>query len=279
MNIKVLMITYNRPEYTKKSLTKLCDTAPENVSITIWDNASDSETKEVVSAFETHPRVEKVIFNDANEKLRKPTNWFWDHNRDADLLGKVDDDCLVADNWCQVLETAHKEIPSAGVLGSWRFFEEDVQYDLAKKKIVAFGNHQILRNCWVEGSGYLMKSELIAKFGLLKEGQTFTDYCIRAAAKGYVNGWYYPFLYQEHMDDPRSEHTIFINEEAFQKQKPLGAINFGVKTREDWIQRQVNNAKKIQQYSFNPYDFIGVKAWFKRKILKMTGNVYFPKVR
>lgn len=279
MDIKILMITYNRPGYTKKSLARLLDTAPENAAVTVWDNASGQETKQVLSTFESHPRIEKIVYNTTNEKLTKPTNWFWETHRTANLIGKVDDDCLVPENWCQVLEQAHKDIPKAGILGAWCFFEEDVRYDIAQKKIAAFGNHQVLRNCWVGGSGYIMKSELLDRFGVLKKDQTFTDYCIRAAAGGYINGWYYPFFYQEHMDDPRSEHTIFSTQEAFQRNKPLGAINFGINTREEWIQRQMNNAKKMQEYSLNPYDFIGPRAWLKRKMAKLMGNEYMPKVR
>lgn len=273
------MITCNRPIYTEKSLSRLCAGAPDNVMITIWDNGSNEETKQVVRNFQSHRRVERIIFNAQNEKLTRPTNWFWENCADADLLGKVDDDCLVPDNWCQVLGHAHSDIRMVGILGCWLFYEQDLNYDAAKRKIRTYGDHQVLRNCWVGGSGYLMKRELIKTFGLLKHGQTFTDYCIRAAAKGYINGWYYPFLFQEHMDDPRSENTVFVNEEEFQKHKPLSAIAFGIETRQQWVQRQIQWARKIQEYSLDPDDYIGVKAWIKRKIVKMKGVEYFPRMK
>lgn len=110
MRIKVLMITHNRPEYTMLSLERLCSTAPKNLRVTIWDNGSDFATKEVVDKFRNHWSVEQVIFNKNNERLRRPTNWFWENSRDADLIGKVDDDCLVPDDWCHVLEQAHEDI-------------------------------------------------------------------------------------------------------------------------------------------------------------------------
>ena len=116
----------------------------------------------------------------------------------------MDDDGLMPDRWSEVLTTAHEEIPEAGVLGTWRFMEGDFVPDLAKKKIQTFGAHQILRNCWVEGSGYLMKRAVIDRIGFIREDESFSTYCTRAAAAGFVNGWYYPFLYQEHMDDLRS---------------------------------------------------------------------------
>ena len=81
MNIKFLMITFNRPTYTEKSLSLLCDTAPTNLRVTIWDNGSNAETKEVVKSFEKHWCVERVIFNEKNDKLRHTPNWFWKNNQ------------------------------------------------------------------------------------------------------------------------------------------------------------------------------------------------------
>jgi len=279
MRIKVLVITYNRPGYTEQSLEQLCRTAPPNLKLTIWDNASDQETRDVVAKFENRPCVERMVFNAQNDKLRKPTNWFWENSRDADLIGKVDDDCLVPSNWCSVLEQAHRDIPRAGVLGCWRFLPEDYRHEKAVKKIEAYGHHQVMRNCWVEGSGYLMKREIVDALGVLQEEDTFTDYCIKAAAKGYINGWYYPFLYQEHMDDPRAPHSGIRTEEDFHRLIPLSARNFKIKTREDWIQRLMRSAQRLQEYSFDPYDFIGVKAKIKRKVSEMVTGDYFPKAR
>lgn len=279
MLIKVLMITHNRPKYTNLSLSRLCETASQNLRVTIWDNGSDSATKEVVSKFRNHWCVERVIFNDTNEKLLGPTNWFWENNLDADLLGKVDDDCLVPDNWISVLEEAHREIPQAGMLGCWHFLKEDFKYHLAKNKIHTFGRHQIMRNCWVGGSGYLMKREVLDKNGLLKPNETFTDFCIRASAKGFINGWYYPLLYQEHLDDPRSKHTAIRSDEDFQRLIPLSARKFGIKTREEWIQRLLKSSQALQEYSIDPYDFIGFRSRVKRKIIEFFGGEYFPKVK
>jgi len=279
MRIKVLMITHNRPKYIKLSLEQLCRTAPNNLKILIWDNGSDSQTREIVKKYEKHQCVEQVVYNSKNELLRVPTNWFWNNSPDADLLGKVDDDCLVPENWIEILEKAHREIQQAGILACWHFFPEDFNQQLAKKKIQTFGKHQVMRNCWVGGSGYLMKRKVLDKNGMLRPHETFTDYCIRASTKGFINGWYYPFLYQDHMDDPRSLHTAYRNEEDFQKLIPLTGKAFEIKTREQWIQWLTKNAQKLQEYSINPYDFIGLKAWIKKTIAMTMGREYFPKVK
>jgi len=279
MNIRILMITYNRPSYTELSLKTLCENIPESAKIVIWDNASEEPTRSVVKKYENHPRVERIIFNSTNEKLRRPTNWFFGNYRDADFLSKVDDDCLVPVRWCEILQQAHIDIPRAGILGCWRFFPEDFNEEVASKKIFRYGNHQVMRNCWIEGSGYMMKRDVLDEIGLLREGESFTTYCIRAAAKGFINGWYYPFLFQEHMDDPRAEHTGIRSEEDFKKLIPLSAVTFNIQNKEAWIQRLRQSAQRLQGYSIDPYDFIGVRAKLKRKLFGIFGKEYFPLVK
>ena len=79
MKIKVLMITHNRPAYTKLSLGRLCETMPSNGKIVVWDNASTDETLAVLKGFEEHHAIEKIIYNRTNDRLRGPTNWFWEN--------------------------------------------------------------------------------------------------------------------------------------------------------------------------------------------------------
>lgn len=279
MNIRILMITYNRPVYTELSLKTLCGNTPENAKIIIWDNASNEETRSVIQKYANHPRIERIIFNPTNEKLRGPTNWFFENNRDADLISKVDDDCLVPARWCEILQQAHLDIPQAGILGCWRFFQEDFNEETAREKIFRYGQHRILRNCWVEGSGYLMKRAVLDEIGLIREGESFTTYCIRAAAKGFINGWYYPFLYQEHMDDPRAEHTGMKTEEDFSRLIPLSAATFNIDSKDAWIQRLRMSAQKLQMYSIDPYDFIGMRARIKRGFFRLLGKEYVPSMK
>ena len=279
MKIKILMLTHDRPLYTSLSLARLTETVPENARITVWDNASSEDTLAVLRKFERHPSVERVVYNRTNDKLWGPTNWFWKNSKDADLLSKIDDDCLMPVRWAEKLQEAHRDIPQAGVLGCWRFMPEDLNITKASRKIHAFGPHMVLRNCWIEGSGYLLKRKLIDEIGLLRPKETFTTWCLRAAARGYINGWYYPFMYQEHMDDPRAEHTGIKTDEDLVKFLPLSAAQGGIRTKDDWVAKLRTSAARLQEYSLDPHDFIGLKPKLKRRFLKLLGVSYFPKAR
>lgn len=263
MKIRILMITHNRPEYTLLSLKRLCAVTPENSGVVVWDNGSSEETINVIKKFESNPKVERIVYNESNEKLWKPTNWFWEDSIDYDFLSKVDDDCLLPTNCYEILEKAHVDIPEFGIIGCWRFLKEDFNENVAKKKIFTNGKHKIMRNCFVEGSGYLMKAKIIKEIGVLKFGESFTDYCIRAAKRGYINGWYYPFLYQEHMDDPRSFNSGIKNDNDFKRLMPLSARNYKIQNKEEWINRLKKSAFDLQAYSYDPNDYVGIRAQLK----------------
>lgn len=273
------MITHNRPGYTALSLPRLCDTVPEDAKITVWDNGSSNDMLALLKQFEKHPRIERIVYNQTNEKLRGPTNWFWHGMGEAEFLSKVDDDGLMPNNWCEVLSQAHMDVPQFGILGTWCFMDEDFDEKVALKKIQIFGYHRLLRNCWVGGSGYLIKRAVIEKIGFIRNNESFTSYCIRAEAAGFVNGWYYPFLWQEHMDDPRSPHTGIKTEEDFQRLRPLTATTFSIRSIDDWVRKQKELAQILQICSFDPEDYIGWRAKLRRRWSQLLGKPYVPKIR
>lgn len=277
MKIDVLMITYNRADYTRLSLKTLCHTLPDYARVTIWDNNSNAETRAVLKEFESHPRIRQIIYHTGNDRLRGPTNWFWEQTQDADFVSKVDDDCLMPDGWCETLVEAHRDIPKAGALGCWRFLDEDFQPRLAERKIQTFGRHRLMRNCWVEGSGYLMKRQMVDQLGPLRDGESYPSYCIRGAAEGYIHGWYFPFLFQEHMDDPRVPHSAMKTDADFQQLRPLSAETFAIRSRRDWIERLKYSAWSLQAISFDPRDHIGWRASLRRRVNKLLRTQFIPR--
>jgi hypothetical protein len=277
MRVKILMITYNRLAYTQLALTRLCETVPDYARITVWDNNSNEDLKAMLKPFESHPAVEQIIYHQRNDRLHGPTKWFWETQTSADYLCKVDDDCLMPPGWCETLVKAHEEVPDFGILGCWRFLDEDFKPELANKKIQKHGTHQILRNCWVEGSGYLMKRSVLDRVGNLVPRESFTGYCVRAAAAGFINGWYYPFLFQEHMDDPRVPHSGMKTEEDFQRLRPLSAGTFKIANREAWIDRLRYSAWTLQACSYDPKHYSGWRAQTRRLWTKLTGQRLVPR--
>jgi len=258
--VDVLMITYNRPQYTRLSLKRLLETADDDTRIWVWHNGTDEETLEIVQSHLGHPRFHQFHHSHENAKLTEPTNWLWRESEGV-LLGKVDDDCLVPPNWIETLVSAHESNPALGVVGCWHFQNDDFEMELARPKIRQIaGEHQILLNCWVGGSGYLMKRACVDKMGLLRDGLNFTKYCTQLAARGWMNGWYYPFILQDHMDDPRSPNTLFLSDEDFRRYRPLSAARSGAETIEDWQSQLRESARAVQAAPFDPLYYVGWRS-------------------
>jgi len=246
----VLMITYNRPAYTRLSLSELLKRSSPTTRVWVWQNGDDPETLEVVESF--RPQLHRYHHSRENARLTQPTNWLFGNARGA-YLSKVDDDCIVPEQWDVKLARAHEDEARFGVLGCWRFPDEDFVPELANRKIQSFGGgHRLLVNMWVEGSGYLMKRACVDRLGPLQDGRSFSDYCIRIGCSGWVNGWMYPFLYQEHMDDPRATHSALRTDADLVNRLPLSALKNGVTTLDAWVAQLKRSARLVQSAPIDP---------------------------
>jgi len=276
--IDVLMVTHRRPDYLRLSLPRLLETCTDRMRVWLWHNGNDQETLKLVRDYASDPRVHRFHHSSQNVGLMAPTNWLWE-NSDATYLGKVDDDCLVAPGWGTILANAHAAYEGFGVLALWHFQPEDYFPAQAEKKIAEFpGGYRILQNFWVQGSGYVMKRSCVEHQGLLQAGQSFTSYCIELALKGYVNGWYYPFIREEHLDDPRSPHSALKNDDDLRRRAPLSIARSGAQTLAEWEAQLRRSAWEVQVASIDPRHYRGWRKLLKR-ILRSISTAWKSAVR
>lgn len=262
--IDVLMVTYNRPVYTRRSLDHLLAHCGPNTGVWLWHNGNDPETLQVVRSRAAHPQVTRFHHSPENLRLREPTNWLWREST-ASLLGKVDDDCLVPARWDVTLAEAHARDSTLGVVAAWRFREEDHVPDLVDRKLRTLpGGTRIMANPWVQGSSYLLKRACVEQVGPLRQGQSFTEWCVQVALAGWDNGWLYPFLYEDHMDDPRSPHSELRDDADLRRHLPLSAQRLGIDTLEAWTERMRESAHRLQAASSDPRDYVGWRGRLHR---------------
>jgi glycosyltransferase involved in cell wall biosynthesis len=219
MAIDLVFITYNRLEYTKLALASVLADPTEEFSLTIWDNASTDGTVEYLKNEVCDHRIVDIVFSKENVSQTAAVNTIWSKSK-ADLLGKLDNDCIVTPGWTRILVQAHTDISNLGVVACWHYPPEDFDYERAKHKIQTFGKHRIFRHPWTCGTGLLIKRETFRKLGLIQNGAT-TQYWLKMAVEGYINGFYYPLVYQEHIDDPKSKHSHLRDEASYQAAKSV----------------------------------------------------------
>lgn len=258
--VDIVMITFDQPGYVEKSLSRLIETATDNTRVWVWHNGDDEATLEVSRRLSKHDAVHRFHHSPENQRLLGPTNWLYE-NADGDYVSKVDDDCLLEHGWIERLVEAHETDERFGVLGSWRFPDEDVDLELAAPKIVAYGGGvRLLRNLWVQGSGHLMKRRCVDQLGPMPANLSFPKYCIELSALGWINGWPLPFIREEHMDDPRSPHTRFRTDADLLARLPLTARINGVTTVEGWTEQLRRSARDAQTATLDVRQYRGWRA-------------------
>ncbi|TNC17131.1 glycosyltransferase [Georgenia sp. 311] len=271
----ILMITYRSAGYLHLSLPRLLETLGERDRVWLWHNGDDEATLEALRPFRSDPRVHRYHHSRENVRLREPTNWLWQEST-ARFVSKVDDDCRVAPGWLDTFTAAHDANPELGVVGSWRHPDSDYLPELAQRKTVTLaGGHRLMRNLWVQGSGYLMPRALAVQHGGIREGEAFTSFCIRLAQAGALNGFYYPFVPEDHMDDPRSPHTLIRTDADLRDRMPLSAAANGVETVADWTAQLERSARVLQAASLDPRAYVGWRrkvSSARKRVARLAGR-------
>jgi len=271
MKIDLVFITYNRLDYTKLSLASVLADPTEEFALTIWDNASTDGTSEYLSSVKD-PRIVEKVFSKDNVRLHGAVNNLIDKSK-ADLIGIIPNDFILSAGWTKKIAQAHAEIPELGMIGCWHFFEDDFSYERAKHKIQTFGRHRIFRHPFTGGGAGLVKLETMKKFGPLKTSAT-TRYWINLALNGFINGFYYPLIYVEHMDDPKSKYTMLKDEKSYQAAKKV-TFNINSPGQETLAGRWRWRQKVLDNLLDDPWDAKYYVGWRSRvnKIKNKLGKL------
>lgn len=261
--VDVLVVTFESPERARRCLDAATQ-ASERVRLWLWHNGTHAETLEVTQSFADHPRVHRFHHSVENVRLRPALNWIFGEG-EAALVSKLDDDAVVPPGWPGPLIDAHLAEPRFGVLGSWRFMPEDFDPDNAARKTQTFaGGHQVMRNLWVDGSSFVMKRRCIEQVGQIRDDQSFTTYCIELAKRGWINGYYVPFVRYGNLDDPRYPDTLLRTDEDLVQRLPLSAQVNGVTTLEAWTAQIRRSAHIVQTEPFEAKHYSGWRYQLRR---------------
>lgn len=156
MKVPVLMITWNRLEYTKKALAAL--TNCEGIIPVVIDNGSDDGT---IEWLESKRRDMTMIFNGSNLGIAHAMNQFIGITTDYPIIGKVDNDTVVSHDWvnrmlpymkfADIIQSRH-HIIEATCPGGWNMFVRNMRY-----------NNGLYYNHFVGGSGILFNREKVSE--------------------------------------------------------------------------------------------------------------------
>ena len=184
-NLIVILVTYNRAEYTVRTFLSLIKTVP-NAKFIFVDNASTDGTRE---AFEKagYNKNHVVILKEKNEGWGSAVNealaYIDFHNLKADYILVSNNDVEYFDDWYQKAWTLYDKYPQIGILGLWKHKNHGVIKDYGD----LVTKDQMPGTCW------LLRPEVITYLGPMKEngacptkGGNGEDvyYCIKAEQNG-----------------------------------------------------------------------------------------------
>jgi glycosyltransferase involved in cell wall biosynthesis len=276
MNVCLVLVTHNRLGYTKKTIDRLLEDPSEEFELYIWDNASTDGTRDYLRDELKDPRIVETVLSDENVGPLGAMNYAWSKTK-ADLVGKLDNDCLLTPGWTRILAKAHEDIENLGAIACWHYPLDEFDEKAARKvgKIQSFGNYQVLRSPFVCGTGFLMKRKTFEQYGPWMAGPNVgtTYYYKKMAIGGWINGWYFPFVLQEHMDDPKSSHCILTDDESIQKMHDVTFVlrKNNIKSMKDrWMRRKFI----LRNLNSGPWEVKYYMGW-RRKLRGIQRRMHY----
>lgn len=154
MSVPILMITWNRLEYTKRALDALLKA--DDVFLHIFDNGSTDGTQKYL---EELPNQVTMWFNAENSGIAMAMNVFLKETNGFPIVGKVDNDTIIPKNFiakmkphlehADIIQAKHHIIPATHPLG-WEGFTHNMKRE-----------NGLIYNHYVGGSGVIFKRNLV----------------------------------------------------------------------------------------------------------------------
>lgn len=121
MRLLITVVTFNRLDYTKRTLRSLWDTLEQPYYLVVADNNSTDGTRAYLKTLLKRGRIDKVILNPENYYPGKATNIAWTEGLkdypSATHLARIDNDMHFEKGWDKKADEYFKTIDRLGQLG------------------------------------------------------------------------------------------------------------------------------------------------------------------
>jgi hypothetical protein len=217
----LLFITYNRIDYTRLALDAILKLDYPRLEIVVWDNASTDGTREYLRLRLVGAPNVRLELSPRNMGVVDPMNAVWFGKHDAELLAKVDNDTLVPRQLLKRLAECHLRSNHFGALSGFHFRREGESV-ADPKNIVTVQGTQVFRQRFVGGCAIMVRRDVLQRIGPVPSARPESDgpfidggwtwYQQELDGLGYINGYPWPFVHVDHMEDTRSMHCIRTEE-------------------------------------------------------------------
>lgn len=168
--IPILMITYNRLEYTKKAVAAILKNSDLPFKLFIFDNNSTDGTKNYLESLKDRRII--VYFSKTNTGLVPPMNYFFARFASYRYVAKVDNDTVVSEGWLSKLKQVLDEFPLLAVEGNhWLMLSYNIKENddyFSHLFSIDFKEAKLYFSDLVGGTGTLIRTALVDKIPEIK---------------------------------------------------------------------------------------------------------------
>jgi len=184
----IILVTFNRLDYTKQTIDSLLKTASSDFEMFIIDNASSElGFHDYLTELEKDKRI-TIIRNYKNVGWGKATNLGLKLCR-TDWILLSNNDVIYKENWFEKCLLAYEDFPEIGILGLWKHPFHTILGEKQGKR------SKIIIKDQMPGVAWLMKKEVLDKIGPIAEAGPCdrqggcgedTNYCARVRGAGFL---------------------------------------------------------------------------------------------
>jgi glycosyltransferase involved in cell wall biosynthesis len=115
--VNITMVTYDRAEFTRRSIDSIAATAGHPYLLTVVDNGSRDGTVELLREFHAKGSIHRLILNTVNKGVAYAANQGWSAISSSHYM-KIDNDIVFTrTGWLQALVKACESLPDIGAVG------------------------------------------------------------------------------------------------------------------------------------------------------------------
>ena len=187
--VNIGMVTFNRLEFTKRSIPALLEHTDFPYALTVVDNASTDGTREYLAALKQLGVIKNLVLLDENVGVAKASNVAWSQEPDAEFYLKLDNDIVIEKpGWLRKMAEVLEAVPKIGAVAysfeprSYPAIEAAGQVIRPKPGGTLGGACVMIPKrteralgCWCEDYGLY--------------GEEDFDYGIRILSKGWINAY------------------------------------------------------------------------------------------
>ncbi len=254
--IPILMITWNRLEYTKKAVGAILKNTDHPYRLSIWDNASTDGTKEYLRSLGN--KNIQVTYETENQGIVVPMNRFIEMYQNHRYITKVDNDTVVPKGWLSKLKEVMDEYPFRAVEADhYLMLNHDIKKndDFYKHLYgINFKGNKLYLLDWVGGTGTIIRTAKVKDIPEMKGtllgwvkyqannpdvSAFYTGVFVKRLDQTGTNKYKEPSDYPEYDEKISTLYADRKDGKETKKKKPIpsGAFQGTYRKMKDWYER------------------------------------------